>query len=91
MTGVSNDVERKQHKGKNRNDGLMTWGLILAGLNGTAGGATAVAGRVRGSLSLRGTAEELEAGDGFERAMRHERHPGERQQQSEHCFYRPHA
>lgn len=91
MPGVRNDVEREQREGKNRNDLLRTWGLILAGLNGTAGGAVAMARCFRGGLILKGTAEELEAGNGFQLAMRHERHPGERQHQSEHCFYKPHA
>ena len=36
-------------------------------------------------------AKELEAGDGFQQAMRHERHPSERQHQSEHCSKRPHG
>ena len=91
MPGVRNDVEREQREGKNRNDLLRTCGVILAGLNGTAGGAVAVAGCFRGGLILKDTAEELEAGDGFQLAMRHERHPGERQHQSEHCFCKPHA
>ena len=45
----------------------------------------------RGGLDARRTAEECEAGDGFQLAMRHERHPSECQHQSEHCSNRPHA
>ena len=91
MPGVRNDVERDQREGKNRKDLLMAWGLILAGLNGTAGGAAAMARGFRGGLFLKSTSEELEAGNSFQLTMRHERHPGERQHQSEHCFYKPHA
>ena len=69
----------------------MIWELVLAGLKGTAGGVAAVAGAIGGGLASGGAAEELEAGDGFKAAMGHERHPEERQQQSQHCFHRPHA
>ena len=91
MPGVGCNFEREEREGKDGNDLLRTWGLILAGLNGTAGGAVALARCFRGGLIFKGTAEELEAGNGFQLAMRHERHPGERQHQSEHCFYIPHA
>jgi hypothetical protein len=91
MPRVSNEVEREQSEGKNGNDLLMTWSLILAGLNGTAGGVTTVARATGGGLAVRRAAEEREARAGLQLAMRHERHPSERQQQSEHCLNGPHA
>ena len=91
MPRVSNEVERKQREGKNGNNLLVAWSLILAGLNGTAGGAIAVARDTRGRLVVRRAAEELETRGGLQLAMRHERHPGERQHQSEHCSKKPHA
>ncbi len=71
---------------RKRSKGLMIWELVLAGLNGTAGGVAAVAGAIGGGLASGGAAEELEAGDGFKVTMGHERHPSERQHQSHHRF-----
>ena len=88
---VSNDVEREWREGKNRNDLLLAWSLIIAGLDLAAGSALARARDRVGGLGVRAATEKLEAGDGLDLAMRHEWHPGERQHQSEHCSKRPHA
>ena len=44
-----------------------------------------------GGLATGHAAEKLEARDGLQLAMRHERHPSKRQHQSQHCSKRPHA
>ena len=91
MPRLSKEVERKQCEGKNGKERLVAGSLVVAGLNGTAGGAIAVARSAGGLVGFGGAAEKLEAREGFQLAMGHEWHPGERQRQSEHCFNRPHA
>lgn len=91
MAEVSNEVEREQREDENRNDLFVAWSLVPAGLNGAAGGAIAVARDTGGGLGFGRASEERETRGGFELTMRHERHPSERQHQSEHCSNRPHA
>jgi hypothetical protein len=91
MAEVSNEVEREKREDENRNDLFVAWSLILARLDGAAGGAVAVTRDTGGGLAVRRAAEEREARGGLQLAMRHERHPGERQHQSEHCSKRQHG